>query len=380
MSKLPTLPEYRVRLFLSVDLSGSTAFKSNSKDLSWIRVFRSFYSSFYKIYQSEYIKYCEENEGCKEFAKIPPKIWKTVGDEVIFVSRVDNLFEIFAHVHSFGLSLKNYRKKLKNNAETSSLDVKGNGWIAAFPHPNQTISMQNSHTDGFIDEFADEAQEVAADKDPSEFEFLGPGIDAGFRISKNSTPSFFTISPALAYLLCRANTNRDYKNYQFDLSFSGVNSLKGVAKGEPYPITGINTEWDQEANEVTGLQKALLGNGKLDDEQLADYLEKFSALHGIDIPLFSTSSKDGGLSPSMSYREEFIPNWKKSVASDKSQDRNFEESAQHDGSGDAIKISREDLDSILNSITESLPLEKPGAKHLQLGNIRSRRYRYRKDD
>ena len=54
--------EYRVRLFLSVDLSGSTAFK-NSKDgegrktgepPNWVIVFQRFYSDFPSMFATEF--------------------------------------------------------------------------------------------------------------------------------------------------------------------------------------------------------------------------------------------------------------------------------------------------------------------------------------
>src|SRR3712207_2108650 len=132
-------PEYRIRLFLAVDLAGSTAYKSSQKTNGWIKTFRDFYNGFVRLYRANYVAFCEEHDECAAVSTDLPKLWKTVGDEVIFVNRVGSLFQLYAYVHSFDRTLDEYKKNLRTNPTTVDLDVKGNGWIASFPFPNQTI-------------------------------------------------------------------------------------------------------------------------------------------------------------------------------------------------------------------------------------------------
>lgn len=67
-----------------------------------------------------------------------------MGDEVLFVNRVESCFEVFAFVHAFCQTLQEYSEKLESVKETRDLDVKGNGWIASFPIPNQTFELFRS--------------------------------------------------------------------------------------------------------------------------------------------------------------------------------------------------------------------------------------------
>ena len=142
-------PEYRVRLFLSADLSGSTAFKTAYQGpISWVPKFKHFYSEFLAQYTARYSDYCLEHEACcGELANELPKLWKTVGDEVIFVNRVSSCAQIFAYVHAFIQALEVYSRSLKKETDTAKLDVKGNGWIASFPYPNQTVVVTDQDVD-----------------------------------------------------------------------------------------------------------------------------------------------------------------------------------------------------------------------------------------
>ncbi|MEM9717172.1 MAG: hypothetical protein AAF826_11710, partial [Pseudomonadota bacterium] len=80
--------EYRVRLFLSIDLSGSTAFKNSKEgqDRSegatpyWVGVFQNFYSDFPSLFASHFERLKNSSVG-SDFC---PKLWKAVGDELVF--------------------------------------------------------------------------------------------------------------------------------------------------------------------------------------------------------------------------------------------------------------------------------------------------------
>ena len=86
-----TCAQFRVRLFLSVDLSGSTAFK-NSQDgeardqasPKWVTAFDAFYRGFPAKFRSSYALRKTSQSGSDNC----PKLWKAVGDELIFCGRV----------------------------------------------------------------------------------------------------------------------------------------------------------------------------------------------------------------------------------------------------------------------------------------------------
>ncbi|MCE2564176.1 hypothetical protein [Komagataeibacter sp. FNDCF1] len=85
------VPEYRVRLFLSVDLTGSTAFKHKQQNtLKWIKAFQNFYGEFPKLLRNEYSKVCSDGRQLVEDERENgyPKLWKTVGDEILFCCRL----------------------------------------------------------------------------------------------------------------------------------------------------------------------------------------------------------------------------------------------------------------------------------------------------
>ena len=324
------IPEYRVRVFLSVDLVGSTAYKANLKSTVWIRTFRTFYTQFLSTFRSTYIEFCEEHEECAAFKERIPKLWKTIGDEAVFVNKVDSLFQLFAYVHSFDRALELYKKLLEANEDTSSLGVKANGWLASFPWPNQTIAMDDSEVDGFEDALPDESDEAGADSDPGRYEFLGPGIDSGFRIATNSSAGFFTLSPALAYALCRANTNRDYAKFRFDLQYRGVNPLKGVLSGASYPIVGLNTERNQDRVRLSKLQNILEGVSATSDDQMIEYLEEFIKFHKIELPPLELNGVDSKVVVPDFYTKRFIPDWEALKRDLELREANLNESAEVD--------------------------------------------------
>lgn len=307
---MATQPEFRVRVFLSVDLVGSTAYKAVQDDNSWIQTFRKFYADFLSKFKKNYVAFCEAHVECVAYQEEYPTLWKTIGDEAIFVNRVDSLYQLFAYVHAFDETLLEYQQALHTNDATRNLDVKGNGWIASFPFPNQTISKPNFESDDAESALPDEDDEIEADKKPSDYDFLGSGIDAGFRISRNSTSSFMSISPVLAVLLVNANINNMLKTYEFKFDFRGTNELKGVLKAAKYPIVGIRTERDPDKVNLEDLSGQLAGANKLNPKKLHKYLQTFIKHHDIDMPQFQ-EAKDAGFkfAPPKSYSKKFVPYW-----------------------------------------------------------------------
>jgi len=187
-------PEYRLRLFQSVDLVGSTAFKARHSSAEageisplWVTQIKHFYREFPRILASNFAK-LKHAEDCCKYDKAP-NVWKTIGDEIIFCVRLTSLEHLSVCTSAFIKSLEEYGRILER--EGRALDVKGISWVAAFPSPNITVdlklALEGNDKPSSYGEQIDEIDEKGADKDPHLYDFLGPQIDAGFRSGKLSS-------------------------------------------------------------------------------------------------------------------------------------------------------------------------------------------------
>ncbi|WP_293448880.1 hypothetical protein [Planktotalea sp.] len=310
MSQLK-IPEYRVRLFLSVDLTGSTAFKAKNTSFDWLKEFQKFYASFLALYSENYSFSCDDIDSMDNAdAENCPKLWKTIGDEILFVNRVHSISHLSAYVSAFSKTLMEFADKFLGE----DLDTKGNGWIAAFPSPNCSIGIGGDSTIdpiAGINDLPSEQLEADVDENPRKYDFLGKGIDGGFRISKNSNIDTFTISPALAYLLSKAKTNPDVTKFTGRFRFHEPQPLKGVLDGKRYPIISLDTQRHQVEKELSQLETELLKRPHFaDDAKLRTYLEAFITHHEIEMPSLKMSNGEPDQPPPEHY-QHYAQQWKR---------------------------------------------------------------------
>lgn len=284
------VPEYRLRLFMAVDLVNSTAFKASSEDQyderratpEWVAVFRDFYGDFLDKVQQSFTHRYTPGEYNAEISHAP-KLWKIVGDELILCCRVVTVEHVATCIESFVESLEGYSKSLQ--AQGRALDVKGNAWIAAFPTPNVSIPLEPKSTEEGLDTSEDIEAEV--DQAPRNFDFLGKAIDTGFRVAKHSRSDSCSVSVQLAYILARA---RELRLFARDVEFQGREQLKGVNSGLPYPILGIDTENRPNQMLLRDSERALTGWSATQAQQLKGFLENFITTARIDTPFISFRS------------------------------------------------------------------------------------------
>lgn len=310
------LPIYRLRLFLSVDLVGSTAFKSDTgrSNLKWIKAFQKFYGEFPAHFSKKYEQICAEIADMGEDEKLnTPKVWKTIGDEIIFVNRVNSITQLGAYVQAFSEALIDFGDDVRGSY---NLDTKGNAWIAAFPTPNRSIQLA---INGLADPLSGEQEllgekfEAAVDKKPSDYDFLGKGIDGGFRISRNSTTETFTISPALAYLLCKAKRNIDTTKFNGRFIFHEPQNFKGVVGGARYPVISLITSRSPEFDDLETLEAELLDRPReANFVVLGKYLENYMSYYGIEVPVLKLTDKSVNIS-SPDHYESYIKEWKREL-------------------------------------------------------------------
>lgn len=242
----------KLRLFLSVDIVGSTDLKyhqSTSSGPHWVFPFLSFFNTFPELFDGavaeESARATTANSSALEF----PSLWKALGDELIFVTELRNRHAAAVYIRAFRLALQ------KAAYNWTNLRFKGTAWLAGFPIGNAEIPIASSRTGmGF-----------AAD-------FVGPQIDAGFRLKNFATSRKFILSADLVYLLARAG------RHGMDFYFDGDEPLKGVMHGKAYPLIWVDCEAQPTGKRKSAqptlnqIKDLLQGRAKAKPNQLLSYL------------------------------------------------------------------------------------------------------------
>jgi hypothetical protein len=270
-----------LRIFLSADIVGSTAFKQKSAQSAsdgeppkWFGVVLLFYKLAEQTLSEKWEQLTGEGSSYDgTLCGDRPEIWKTIGDEVLFTKRVTHPGQAFLCLQAWVDTLDVLRKELLE----SKLDVKSTAWLAEFPLRNQEIvlfrtsaaALKEADQDyarqnyenlrRYYDKAEDAFQDVLVD-------YIGPSIDSGFRLGGFSSPRKLVISVELAFLLgneqVRDKTERTYAQGKYvlpDLTFKydGRFSLKGVLNGDPYPIIWLDLDPD---NDFVRAEEAVLNS------------------------------------------------------------------------------------------------------------------------
>jgi hypothetical protein len=275
-----------------VDLVGSTAFKAgvgndpvdHSAHPRWVDEIRNFYQEFPAALRKRYYQHTAVPEHTVHESCVPA-VWKTIGDEIVFCCRVNSAEHLVCIVSAFTEALDDYGRVLEIRCK--HLDVKGSGWLAAFPAPNVTVEVQEDAS-----ELPDEGFELRADKEPHKFDFLGRGIDCGFRLARFSSADKFTISAELAFALCES-ANSNSKPFAGKFNYLGREELKGVINGRPYPVVTIITERSAVRREVFELERGVQGvNPSTPPIALKNFLLKFMEDEEIEPAIFIAEGID----------------------------------------------------------------------------------------
>jgi len=263
-----------LRLFLSADIVGSTPLKQpfdiNEEDPERQRtysVWRDIIQLFYETISDEFIKkawlLCATEDATKIFNVSPeeiseetflgpaPEVWKTIGDEVIFVKEITSDVQIWFVLAAWLRAVEFTRDRLEEEQSDTGavLDLKLTAWLASFPVRNAILFDPFKQTKGKY-----HVQD-----------YIGPGIDVGFRIAKWASASKFSVSLDVAYFLSATHSNseecgelikkmRNSKRYRIkgglyldgeykalNLRFGGTDYLQGVLGGTKYPFFYIES-------------------------------------------------------------------------------------------------------------------------------------------
>ena len=303
-TKAPTLPAYlrpQLRLFLTADIVGSTAYKqrfpswSEPKSLlglsadasaaerkkhlhpAWFAPIADFYAQTQTSFHRHWADLQTQAGKDSAFKDIvigkPPSFWKAIGDEIAFSKRLENAHEAIFAMVAWIKTLEDARALLQSHSQ--ELDVKSAAWLAGFPVRNTEVIFAPSSFDKDMktppegdDDFVYRALSRlkafydgsgSAGKDEAWIrDFVGPSIDTGFRIAGKATPRKFMISVELANLLHHAHDTLPDKgssvlkshlqNIQF--RYDGREQFKGVMGNTPYPLIWIDLDSSDSARDA----------------------------------------------------------------------------------------------------------------------------------
>ena len=233
MTEKPKRPS--VAMFMSVDLSGSTAFKSQAQgdgeNPEWLEPFEAFYREVPLIMMGQIAgAFAMENE-------VPHSgVWKVIGDEIIFMAHPRTPTEAQLLTIAFYRTVINYDRKI---FKRWPLRIKGCCWAAQISGRNREIEIPEM---------------LGTDDNQVYVDFLGPDVDTGFRLSAKAGPGQVIISSNLVQLLAGMEESA---GIQFH--YIGPTVLKGVYVGRPYPLflmampDCMPETWIWEAEEDPGL-------------------------------------------------------------------------------------------------------------------------------
>ncbi|WP_339822223.1 hypothetical protein [uncultured Parasphingorhabdus sp.] len=258
-----------LRLFLSVDMVGSTQFKakfSGRASDGWLDTFHTFFTHFPLMLAGQLgFEFLDKEETPAV------DVWKMMGDEVIFMAQPSSAEELASILRALLRTMKLYEQQ---HYEKLPLRLKGTAWLAEFGEYNIELDIPELS-------YSDAAPHV---------DFIGPDLDLGFRLSKFARPASLVLSLDLVELLLGADNLSSVALY-----LVGSEELKGVLFGRPYPIiwmadaeTGFDfLPWEIETCSMTASVTDALPTDNdtlrraIDDMRL--YLRK---MHGIERDAF----------------------------------------------------------------------------------------------
>jgi len=246
-----------IRLFLSVDISGSTILKSiynhstllskyksrrASADLvkilfpnisgeqvdsilykglkdecsDWAAVIEEHFHGFHQMFEKKLKEYKLPKGLSFDSKNILP--WKSIGDELIYSIKLNNAGSLHVFLYNFISAIEEYNSRLKQG---NQIGMKGTAWTAGFPVRNRIINIPGNQKD-----------------------YLGPDMDIGFKLKSCVKAGFVVVCMNIVDLVGRFETTN-----QIYIKHVGWDVLKDVWKGKPYPIFWASHSKDIHRNE-----------------------------------------------------------------------------------------------------------------------------------
>ena len=283
-------PEFlkpRLRLFLSADIVGSTALKQSKlgafheagakNQSSWFSVIQGFYIEARRHFLEGWNNRREANSAHPELFGELPVVWKTIGDEVLFVKVLTDHRQLAVCLECWIAAVRDMRHFLKRL--DPRLDVKCAAWSAGFPFKNKevVISSLSYDTDRVIDDYYLENGRLLdsyyrGGTPEIDIDFIGPSIDIGFRLASFATNRKFIVGVDIAYMMALTTPSHDKLIPAINLYYGGSHALKGVFGGVDYPVFWIDMS-DRE--KLPHYEDLLTGTKSVNRDFLQSYCEAF---------------------------------------------------------------------------------------------------------
>lgn len=237
---LEDLVRPKLKLFLSVDVVGSTAFKQSQPrnghgggrnsggPANWLTFLSSFYRDFgnrIRLHLGRLLEHTGLTDGNSDERVGTPHLWKALGDELVFVIELKHENHLPVILDAFRHAINEEIDLAKAGDHPLPISLKGSAWLAGFPVCNAEIPMVSDLPSG------PDAGAVTG------FDYAGPAIDIGFRISKLASPHRLIVSAEVAYLLTIAGRGGEIVHH---LHPDRPAELKGILGGEEYPVFWID--------------------------------------------------------------------------------------------------------------------------------------------
>jgi hypothetical protein len=224
------------RIFASVDVVGSTAFKQRSPENSgkWANTFKLFFDEFPTT-----LRACFDNMPVIADLKPakPMSVWKFVGDEILFSAELESHEAAAHHVTAFRNAINEYTEQLRKKPELATLSLKGTIWGAGFPVSNAEVATELG-----------EGKAVLRD-------YLGPCVDQGFRLCALADVRRIPLSVDIAYMLA-TTLFRDSSTLK--LQCEEPKSHKGVPQSYPHIWLDRRPNGESQEDKILGRRPLLV--------------------------------------------------------------------------------------------------------------------------
>ncbi len=235
----------QLRLFMSVDVQDSTAFKQQADEQD-LAPWRDYFLAFFRDFPSELERSLPPDAPV-------PQAWKLLGDEIVFSLEVTRLDDAARALTAFRNAVANYRPKVE---KPRNLRLKGSAWVAGFPVGNAVVPVERGR--GRVDE-----------------DYIGPSMDTGFRLSKMASRRKLAVSVELAWLLLHVSARK----LQLPLHYEGRCQLKGVMERDGYPFIWTDL-YHRKRPPLIAAEDALKPSAPARPRALRIFCERYIRLHG----------------------------------------------------------------------------------------------------
>lgn len=303
-SELDNLPIYlkpKLRLFLSADLVGSTAFKQRpayplqmeDSDPAvlpgprWLATITNFYAAFGSEFSLQWNEFHVKSKQGHQWPTGPePIFWKGIGDEVVYVKELHDPKEVSGTIWVWMQALKKYRADLK--AKIPGLDIKSTVWIGGFPLNNSEVvfdmaleTQGASPDDPQLSHFQklDEYYKSGQNHNKFVLDFIGTSVDTGFRLSTKAAPRRMMASIEVV-LMITSTPIPDHKFGPMKVYFEGYQSFKGVLGGKPYPLFWIDVFAGTDDEQLAKAEDDLMNRHPGEEAKLRIFCEDFIERNG----------------------------------------------------------------------------------------------------